>query len=156
MPLDDTIHDIGALGGLPFFLLMTALIALGRDGWLPLLITLLLGLVACFTVTAAIRWLWFRQRPVPQQHSNWFQRIDASSFPSLHAMRAAFLATVIIILARFSIAVVVASVLVTVAVCWARVRMKKHHISDVVVGAVLGVIMALAAMVLMVVVPTWF
>jgi membrane-associated phospholipid phosphatase len=158
MPFDDTINDISALGGLPAFLVIAALITaiVPPASWLALALMFLGGLAGCYIVTVAIRWVWFRTRPVPAEHHNWWQRIDASSFPSMHTMRAAFLATVLIILLQYSVIAIIVCSCAALAVAWARVRKKRHHVSDVVVGIILGVIIALLSMVLMVAVPTWF
>ena len=158
MPLDDTINDISALGGLPFFFIMAVLIILSTPATLRLAATLMLflGLAACFAIVALIRFIWFKERPQPVEHKNLWQRIDASSFPSLHTMRAAFLGTVFIVLAKFSPWMIAAALLFTLAVAWARVRKKRHHVIDVVVGAILGIIVAVIALVLMVLAPTWF
>jgi membrane-associated phospholipid phosphatase len=158
MPIEETIHDLSSLGGLPAFVVISALLVsfLPAPNQFELTLMFILGLATCFGVTAVIRWFWFRTRPQPQSHGNWYERIDAGSFPSMHAMRASFLSTVVVIMLRFSPIVIAASIIITIAVCWARVHRKRHHPIDVIAGAIIGVVIALAAMVLMAAVPYWF
>ena len=157
MPLDDLINDVSALGGLPFFIVIaTLLVAVSPlERRLALALTLFGGLAACFGVTALIRQLWFKQRPNAMPHKNWWQRIDASAFPSLHTMRAALLATVFAILALGQWTVIIIGIVLTALVAFGRVHKKKHHIADVVAGAIIGILLALIAMVLMVQIPAW-
>ncbi|MEK6822617.1 MAG: phosphatase PAP2 family protein [Nanoarchaeota archaeon] len=158
MPLDDLINDVSALGGLPFFVVITTLLisVAPPEKRIALALALLGGLAACYGITALIRRLWFRQRPQQIAHKNWWQRIDASAFPSLHTMRAAFLATIFAILAFGQWLVIIVGILLIVLVAFARVHKKKHHVSDVVVGALIGILLALIAMVLMARFAGWF
>lgn len=156
MPFSDIVPDIAALGGLPVFLVMSPLFAAASGEFWTVLLGMLGGLAACYGITACIRWCWFRPRPQPVQYHAWWQRLDASSFPSLHAMRAAFLGTVFCMLARWSWWALLITGVLTVAVAWTRVHSKRHRLVDVAAGIGMGVILAIIAMVLMVAVPTWF
>src|SRR5512140_2533540 len=83
------IEDVSALGALPFF----AAVVIGL--WLlklPLLAAqVLAGVILAYGVTYCIRAVYHKERPRPQAHTTHLERIDASSFPSMHSMRAAIL-----------------------------------------------------------------
>lgn len=160
---EELIYDISSLGGLPFYLAATGLLVLFtpaamRTGFA---LALLGALCVCFAITALIRFVWFVPRPKPVQHHNLIERIDASSFPSLHAMRIAVLCTVVTLLTfvtasalTFGIVLALALIL-TIAVCWARVKRLRHRVIDVIIGAIVGVIVAVIAMIAMVAIPSW-
>jgi len=137
--MKDLMQDVKALGGAPFFVLLVV-ISYGV-GESRLASILLAGFIASLLLTASIRAVYFRQRPDKTKFRTWWEKIDASSFPSLHAMRAFFLA------ALFSVEVPVVwfgVVLFGIAsvVAYLRVKQKRHHVSDVIAGSVLGVILA--------------
>jgi membrane-associated phospholipid phosphatase len=138
MTLEENIQDISSLGGLPFFLVMIAGAAFFD---LKLAFLLIAGLVCCYAAIALIRLVWFRNRPKPEKYTTFWGRIDASSFPSLHAMRAAFLSTLGADIAGYSAPAIALALIATSAVMWARVRKKRHFASDVIFGALLGIIL---------------
>jgi membrane-associated phospholipid phosphatase len=159
----DLIHDISSLGGLPCYLVATGLFVLVTPAAMRVsfALTLLGALVACFAITALMRFVWFVPRPKPVKHHNAIERIDASSFPSLHAMRIAVLCTIVTLLtvvtaSALTVGIVLAlSLIVTTAVCWARVKRLRHRVVDVAVGAIIGVIVAVIALIAMVAIPSW-
>jgi len=157
MPRDDIINDVSALGGLPFFVVASATLvaatpALDRT---KLGLMFALGLAACYGVTTLIRHLWFVPRPQPVEHAVWWQKLDASSFPSLHAMRAAFLATVLVTLFR-SFVLAIPAVAIVLGVAWVRVHKKHHRTMDVVAGIIIGCILGILSLVLLAAFPLWF
>ena len=80
------VQDVGALGALPFFLLIISFLYILNQNIFAL--QLLLAIVLCHLLTYLIRWIYHKDRPAPQKYHSLVEKIDASSFPSLHAMRA--------------------------------------------------------------------
>ena len=99
-------------------------------------------LVLSYAVTWPLRLIWFRPRPVPQAHGSLLQRIDASSFPSLHAVRGTAFWTLIAAV-TWNPGVAAICALNVVLIAWTRTWLKRHHPSDVAVGMVLGVFVVL-------------
>lgn len=100
------------------------------------------GLVLAYIITVFFRVTYFKQRPEKQKYKNWLEKIDASSFPSLHAMRGALLA---VIMSAFfaNIILTVLFVSIAVAVAVTRVFLKRHDPLDSGVGLVIGSIIGI-------------
>lgn len=140
---EDIISDISALGGLPVFLLFIA--GAFASGSPELALKLAVALAACFAVTILVRTVHHRSRPgTVSPPVTWWQRIDQSAMPSLHAMRAASLATILMLLqpSLTSLAIGIAAI---ISVCAARVMLHRHDILDVLVGAFVGVAVGLGS-----------
>jgi membrane-associated phospholipid phosphatase len=137
MPLDEVMRDTTALGGLAvygFAALLFLLLGEARIFWL-----LVIGLVLCYAIISPIRLIFFRRRPDKQQFSGVFTKIDASSFPSMHSARSTVLAIVLTQAfpqpsVRALLALGVLAVVVT------RVLLKRHFVSDVIGGVVVGAV----------------
>ena len=87
-------RDITSLCGSFFFVLLILLtLALSMQ---LLALKLIFGFILAWLVIIIVRLIYFRNRPKKESHSNVFERIDASSFPSMHATRATFLAALLI------------------------------------------------------------
>lgn len=139
MYTSEVLQDIKALGGLPLFGI--AIVVSFLFGEVRLSAQLLLGLVLSFGLTTLIRIVYFRPRPDKQAYGTFFQKVDASSFPSLHSMRAAVLAVLMMFFFnQLLISVLLGLCVITVAVC--RVLLKRHHVSDVIAGIIFGTIIA--------------
>jgi membrane-associated phospholipid phosphatase len=101
----------------------------------------LAGILLTALVVQSIKWSVRRPRPVGEWGQG-YRRLDPHSFPSGHAARAAFLA-----LAAFYSLPLWAGILFTiwaVLVCFARVSLRVHYLSDVMIGAACGIIGGLA------------
>ncbi|MEK7152614.1 MAG: phosphatase PAP2 family protein, partial [Patescibacteria group bacterium] len=59
------------------------------------------------------------------------------------------------ILSQYSVTMMITVTIITLGVAWARVVKKVHRPIDVIVGIVLGKIIAFIAMVLMARIPNW-
>ncbi len=137
MTLDDIISDVSALGGLPFYLIIIlAFVLLQQFGpvW-----QLLIGLVVCFALVAGVRSIYIRDRPKAVAYRTWWEKIDAGTAISLHAMRATLLAIVLI---NFFHDIFLTSFLIVLAllVAFTRVLLKKHYPADVIWGVILGAV----------------
>ncbi|MBI4738342.1 phosphatase PAP2 family protein [Candidatus Woesearchaeota archaeon] len=134
------LNDASALGGIYFsgllllvFLSLGNTVVAGQIFWAIALSFLAAGLIRAF---------YFKPRPKREEHSNWIEKLDASSFPSVHSMRAVLLYAILAVYYR-SLAISFILAIVTLAVCASRVLMRKHDVVDVVGGAIIGVVEAL-------------
>ncbi len=130
-------RDVTSLGGAFFYGLVSLLaLALGET---ELFIRLIIGFVLCVTVTSLIRVFYFKNRPAKQDHHNFLERLDASSFPSLHIGRIVFMC---ITLAGFFQDNYVTGffTFVAVLVAYSRIYLQKHDWWDLLGGVVLGMV----------------
>lgn len=139
------LNDLSALGGFYFsalllivFLSFGNTVVAGQVFW---------AIVLSFLAAGVIRSVYFKPRPKREEHHNWLEKLDASSFPSVHAMRAVLLYAVLVVYYK-SLAVSFILAVVALAVCASRVLLRKHDVVDVVGGALLGVVEALIILVL--------
>lgn len=130
----DFIQDISAFGGLPFYLVVI-LIFLPFNTSISL--KLALGLAFCYILTILIRLVFFKKRPDKQAYKGIIEKINASSFPSLHSMRITFLGLILIFYFNNLLATIILSFLM-VCVYTSRLILKKHYLPDVIAGIVLG------------------
>ncbi|MBI4981098.1 phosphatase PAP2 family protein [Candidatus Woesearchaeota archaeon] len=136
-------RDVTALGG-AFFYGLVSLLALAA-GETELFVRLVIGFVLCVGITSLIRVFHFKNRPAKQEFHNFLERIDASSFPSLHTSRIVFMCTT---LAYFfwnnyqNNYTTAFFVLVAVIVAYSRIYLKKHDWWDLLGGVVLGGVVA--------------
>ncbi|MBN2454037.1 phosphatase PAP2 family protein [Candidatus Woesearchaeota archaeon] len=130
------VKDLSALGGLPAYsFAIVALLALGKISLAAyLLAAFIIGLLIAF----AIRFLFPRERPDSKlSKGNILERLDSSSFPSVHSFRATTLGC-LFYASSPSYATLAAAIILIAAVSYARVSIKRHHKSDVIGGIVLG------------------
>ena len=129
-------RDLTALGGFTFYGLIMVL-CLGLKEY-SLFWLLFWGLVIEVAVVVAIRSFYFKKRPKPQDYHTFIQKLDASSFPSLHTARVVLLWFVF---SSFFNNYVVTSVLCIAGllIAYSRIYLQKHDWWDLLGGAVLGV-----------------
>ncbi len=104
-----------------------------------LFVNLILSLIAITVVAIAIKYFFFKDRPKKQSTNNLVERLDASSFPSIHTMRIFALGFWISTLFRSWIGVLYLLV-IAILVSYSRIYLKKHYWSDVLGGLVLVII----------------
>ncbi len=136
------VRDISALGGLPVYFL--AVIVFVFKQRYEYALSLIISFILVYALVVPIRLVYFRRRPDKQRHKGILSRIDASSFPSIHAARAAILGITLIYLFNNILFTIFAAIVILLA-AWTRVWLKRHYASDVAVGLVLGAAAALAA-----------
>ncbi len=134
---DMIFKQITDLGGFIFygFLLLTTL----TFQEFMLFWKLSFGFVLTASVVVLIRTFYFRDRPKKQQFHNYIEKIDASSFPSLHAARTIFLYLTLINLFNNNYFTPLLT-FIALAVIYSRYYLKKHDFYDLLGGIILGVI----------------
>ena len=133
----DIMRDISALGSLIFYVLLMILFLALND--YPSLKKLLVGIILMYFVTIMIRLAYFKNRPDKFAYHNTIEKIDAASFPSLHAARTGFLS---VFFAYYFNNVPISAILSALAlgILFSRIYLRKHDFRDVLAGAFLGVL----------------
>ena len=135
------IENFSALGGLGLYGIMAvSSLILGRYA---LSLRLFVALAALYGITIIIRALYFKERPDKRPYKNIVEKIDASSFPSLHSERASALA-LLVGLSSGSILLTVFLIVSAVLVAFTRVFLKRHDKWDVTAGLIIGAAVAIA------------
>ncbi|MBT4447059.1 phosphatase PAP2 family protein [archaeon] len=131
------VRDITTFGGSPFYAALVIFLLLIQQ--ISLVIELILGLIIIVFIAVLIRTFYYKARPKELPHKTWIERIEASSFPSIHAARAIFLALIF----GTYYQIIGVSILLTVsalAVCYSRIYLRRHDIPDILAGITLGTI----------------
>lgn len=114
-------------------LLMAAAFAL-KDA---LLYPLLKGFALIYLIGVPIKLLVFKNRPKKMKYKDFWEKFEASSFPSVHAARVVFLA--LVLCSRFNNNVFSALLFAVAAlVMYSRIHLKKHYWSDIIGGVITG------------------
>ena len=129
-------RDVSDLGDLFFYLFV--LIALLCVKNFNLFYKLFFGLLMIYMLTIPLRYFCFKPRPNPDKYENILDKLDASSFPSLHAGRATILALYAYISLPLSLSIFI--FILTFIVYYSRMYLKRHSFKDVLVGAILGLV----------------
>ncbi len=131
--LNDWSRDITSLAS-PLILLFVPFIFIGPN---KVFYTLLIALVINEALGSFIKIFFPKTRPNGQKYNNLVEKIDAGSFPSLHSSRIA-----LVYLSMFSFAenpiMKVLFLLVILGVVLSRINLKKHFLSDVIGGLIIG------------------
>ena len=104
---------------------------------------LLIGLLLIYFISIIIRTLYFKQRPEKYNYNSYIQKLDASSFPSLHSSRAVFMSLVLVKFFNNNILSALLAVL-AIIIAYSRIRLKKHDWKDVLAGVVVGIVVYFA------------
>lgn len=141
---DALLHDLTAFGGLFFYGLVLGIFVVIGD--LVQSYRMIAGLVLIYAIAILIRTFYFKYRPSQQKFGNFVERLDASSFPSVHAARGAFVS--LILGAMFPDVLLLRVIFFGVALLngASRVYLKEHDWFDVVGGVILGCIIAFFAL----------
>ncbi len=133
----DFFRDFSSLGNIWFYLIVVLFFMIFENK--AIANKLLIGLVLIYALTIAIRSFYFKERPTKYPHSSYIEKLDASSFPSLHSARIAFLSMVLMNYLEellFSVLLVILAIIIV----YSRIYLKKHDFSDVSAGVILGAI----------------
>jgi membrane-associated phospholipid phosphatase len=126
------------LGGLPAALALTFLIGIADR---VAALRLLAGIVLTFGSVAFIRAIHYKPRPEPQPYTNWLGKLDSAAFPSLHAARVTTIAVVLV--AAFGAWLLAPLASLAVLVMASRIALRRHDRTDVLAGAILGLVLGL-------------
>jgi undecaprenyl-diphosphatase len=134
---NDLIRDITALGSLFFYVLLIFLFLLLKN--YDIFRRLLMGLVIIYPVTIIFRTFLFKNRPKKIKYDSYIEKLDATSFPSLHAARTAAMAAILVnFFNNFIISILL--LFIALAIAYSRIYLKKHDWKDVLGGIVLGIL----------------
>ena len=131
--LNDWFRDFTSLAN-PILLVFVPFVFLGNTKTFHyLLFALLINEIFC----SIIKILFPKKRPTGQTYKNLIEKIDAGSFPSIHASR-----ITIVYLTMFSntenLAIKITFISVIILVFFSRVKLKKHFWVDVLGGFIIG------------------
>ena len=134
------LKDLGAYGGFPFYGAIILLFLLLKDS--AFVSRLVVSLVAVSLVIIVIRLAYFKPRPGQKKriYNVLYERIDNSSFPSIHTARAMIISIALFV--KFP-ALLPLLALLTLIVCLSRLHFKRHDWTDVIVGLAVGVALGL-------------
>ena len=135
--VESNIRDVTTFGGLPAYLGLTLFLFL-LQGITKLLISLILGIIIIISIAVFTRTVYYKARPKELPHNTWVERLEASSFPSIHAARSWFLAFIFgNYFASTSLWILFSSA--ALAICYSRYHRKRHDLWDLIGGFVLAV-----------------
>ena len=100
---------------------------------------LMLSLFCVMALAIISKLLFFKERPVRQEKNNIIERIDASSFPSIHSMR---VSSLVFWLSLYFNNVIMTCYFAVIGlmVVYSRVFLKKHFIIDVIFGIIFSIV----------------
>ena len=113
------------------------------DRFNPLILTLVLAEVMGLLAIIVLRYMTKRERPARSHKYFFLTPWNRFSFPSHHAYRVTIL---FIIFGTAFPALRSSLLLMAAAVCFSRLYLAKHYLSDVLAGVFLGIILALASL----------
>jgi len=132
--------QITDLGGLIFYgLVIMSFLILGE--W-AMFWNLTVSIILMMVLAVGIKYFYFKERPKKQRKNNLLERLDASSFPSIHAMRVFSLAFWLSIFFNNPIFTVYLSITALI-ILYSRIYLKKHYLGDVVWGIIFSTIINL-------------
>ena len=128
---------ISALGSAIFMIILILFyFFLGKS---RLSFELFIGLLIVFAVAVPIKLLCYKDRPKKRIFSNLIEKIDAASFPSIHANRAAMI-FIIMSFYFWSIPMVLFLFAMSILVSYSRIYLERHYLKDVIFGYVFGLV----------------
>jgi undecaprenyl-diphosphatase len=138
--IKEAIEDASAFGALPFYLFLIFLFFI--LGEIQLGLWLLVGFILSFAVIIIIKLFYFKERPKKKEYKNIFEKIEASSFPSLHSWR---IIMILIFLSYYYKSIYLGLLLgvICVIVIFSRKYLMKHYWVDIIFGALFGLLMSL-------------
>lgn len=126
-------RDITSLAS-PLILLFVPLIVLGwSQEYRVLLLLLLVNEVIC----SLIKYFFHQPRPDDQKFAGAMEKIDAGSFPSIHASRIT-ISFIFLCLILSDPVIKIVLIVYVLAVYASRVILKRHFPTDVIGGAIIG------------------
>ena len=137
-PLTIFFRDITALAGTPVYGLFWLFLILIKE--YSLMITLISGFLIILFITSVLRIIYPKNRPIKQEYHNFAEKIDASSFPSMHAARAFFFSLILMAFFEYELWISVFLIVLAILISYSRIFLKKHDWWDLLGGMILGTI----------------
>lgn len=130
---------ITALGTAYFYIILLILLTLLEKKQAAL--HLFTGLVVAYLLVYIIRIFYFKERPEKEEYFNFFTKITASSFPSMHTISSIYAATVLSSMFKVT-NLTLFFYIMALLIAYSRIHIKKHHVADVLVGVVIGALIS--------------
>lgn len=135
--IHELFDQITNLGGSVFYLFNVSLLFL--MGFKRESIYLFIILILTYLIILIIRQFYFVNRPTKRKFKNFIEKIDASSFPSHHAMKITIISLAMINFFPQIISIIFFISLI-ILVCYSRLYLKHHRLKDVIAGSLIGII----------------
>lgn len=130
-------NDLTIFGSVVFQGFLFALFFVLGEFFLAL--QLFISIIVVYLVALSIRYFYHKDRPNKESYKTLLEKLDASSFPSMHSMRAAIL-LIIIPYYYQSILVFILFAVLAIIIWFSRYIIKKHYFIDILAGIILGLI----------------
>ncbi|MBS3140692.1 phosphatase PAP2 family protein [Candidatus Woesearchaeota archaeon] len=129
-------RDISTLGGIFFygFILIFLLIINQYE----LFKKLFIALIIVYFFAIILRYFFFKERPVKEKYTNLIEKIDSSSFPSLHAGRASLYSLFAYYNLNFNLFIFI--LIISLIILYSRIYLKKHYVKDILAGVLIGIL----------------
>lgn len=128
----------------PFLLLLVVFATLSHHSqFIPYFTILVIGFLINEAICSGIKFLWHKPRPNGQTYENGLEKIEAGSFPSIHAARISYiyLSLSYIHYNMGNLFIIPVFLLVILIVGYSRIFLRKHFIIDVLAGYGFGITM---------------
>jgi len=136
--MNSLMQDLTAFGTIYHFVILIAiLISFDQQQLAYKLVT---GQIIMYLFAVPLKLFLFKSRPKKIMHKNIIEKIEASSFPSVHTLRIFFVSTVLINFFNNAILTIILSFL-SLAVAYSRIYLKRHYFIDIIGGAFLGILL---------------
>lgn len=103
---------------------------------------ILISMIVVNLIAYIIKIFFFKPRPEKQPTNTFLERIDASSFPSVHVIRMTTLVFWIFIFFN-NIYFEILSLILGILVAYSRIYLKKHYLIDIIGGIIIALIVNL-------------
>jgi len=132
------IEEITFFGGIAFYLFI--LLWFLMNGKINYFLVFVFALLIIYFITLIIRILYFKQRPQKIVYKSFIEKMDASSFPSIHAARTTFIFIFLIFFVKTVFLLKISFFILMILIFYSRVYLKKHDLADIIGGIILGII----------------
>ena len=110
----------------------------------PFALNLSLAIIFVELFCAVIKLVYHKERPNPQLKKNFYDKIDANSFPSVHSTRIALIVAMFCLYYKNPLIFIVGTIVV-LGVGYSRIYLKRHYFLDVLAGFLIGITTAIIA-----------
>ncbi len=104
-------------------------------------IRMFFGFIVAYILVVILRLIYFKERPIKYESKTFLDRIEASSFPSMHTVRFSMLTTLVYFNFLGNYFLFLLFLILLILISYSRIKLKRHYISDVIVGIILGFIL---------------